>query len=72
MIRGHLNLYPISTTLTDMTPRRPNGRGEALVSGYPRAEPFVAKPAPESPAETEHLMEEVCDRENLQSAWKRV
>jgi RNA-directed DNA polymerase len=32
----------------------------------------MAKPAPESPAATEQLMEEVCDRENLQSAWKRV
>src|ERR1700724_4056332 len=50
----------------------PRGRGETPVSGCPRAEPLAAKPAPESPAETEHLMEEVCDRENLQSAWKRV
>ena len=32
----------------------------------------MAKPAPESPAMTEQLMEEVCDRENLQRAWKRV
>src|SRR5271163_5111982 len=47
-------------------------QGEAPVGGYPRAEPLVAKPAPESPATMEHLMEEVCDRENLQSAWKRV
>ena len=50
----------------------PKGRGEAPVGGYPRAEPPAAKPAPESPAVTEHLMEEVCDGENLQSAWKRV
>src|SRR5271163_2764578 len=50
----------------------PQGRGETPVSGHPRAEPFVAKPAPESPAVTEQLMEEVCDGENLQSAWKRV
>ena len=49
----------------------PKGRGETPAGGYPRAEPFVAKPAPESPATMEHLMEEVCDRENLQSAWKR-
>ena len=49
----------------------PQGRGETAVSGDPRAEPFVAKPAPESPAVTEQLMEEVCDGENLQSAWKR-
>jgi RNA-directed DNA polymerase len=51
---------------------RPTDRGETPVSGQQRAEPLAAKPAPESPAETEHLMEEVCDRENLQSAWKRV
>jgi RNA-directed DNA polymerase len=50
----------------------PKGRGETPAGGYPRAEPFVAKPAPESPAVTEQLMEEVCDGENLQSAWKRV
>ena len=50
----------------------PTGRGEALVSGYQRAEPLGAEPTPESPAGTEQLMEEVCDRENLQSAWKRV
>jgi len=51
---------------------RPMDRGETPVSGQQRAGPLAAKPAPESPAETEHLMEEVCDRENLQSAWKRV
>jgi RNA-directed DNA polymerase len=50
----------------------PKGRGETPVIGPQRAEPFAAKPAPESPAVTEQLMEEVCDRENLQSAWKRV
>src|ERR1700722_11503823 len=50
----------------------PQDRGETPVGGYPRAEPLAAKPAPESPAVTEQLMEEVCDRENLQSAWKRV
>jgi hypothetical protein len=31
----------------------PQGRGETPVSGHPRAEPFVAKPAPESPAVTD-------------------
>jgi RNA-directed DNA polymerase len=46
----------------------PEGQGEALVSGLSRAEPLAAKPTPESPAGTEQLMEEVCDRENLQSA----
>ncbi len=48
------------------------GRGEAPVGGYTRAEPLAVKPAPESSAGTEHLMEEVCDRENLRRAWKRV
>src|ERR1700680_2296569 len=50
----------------------PVDRGESPVGGHQGAEPLVAKPAPESPALTEQLMEEVCDRENLQSAWKRV
>ena len=50
----------------------PQGRSETPVSGHPRAEPFVAKPAPESPAVTEQLMEKVCDGENLQSARKSV
>ena len=50
----------------------PQGRGKTPVSGHPRAEPLAAKPAPESPAVTEQLMEEVCDGENLRSAWKRV
>jgi RNA-directed DNA polymerase len=47
-------------------------RGEPPISGHQGAEPLVAKPAPESPAVTEQLIEEVCDRENLQRAWKRV
>jgi RNA-directed DNA polymerase len=47
-------------------------RGEAP-NGEPKdAEPVMAKPAPESPALAEQLMEEVCDRENLETAWKRV
>ena len=50
----------------------PGGRGEPPVSGHQGAEPFVAKPAPESSAGTEQLMEEVCNRENLVRAWKRV
>ena len=50
----------------------PADQGETPVSGYQGAEPFVAKPAPESPAVTEQLMEEVCNRENLVRAWKRV
>src|SRR5262252_7939873 len=47
-------------------------QGETPVSGYQGAEPVAAKPALESPASTEQLMEEVCDRENLVRAWKRV
>ena len=49
----------------------PGDRGEPPVSGHQGAEPFVAKPASESPAVTEQLMEEVCDRANLERAWKR-
>ena len=50
----------------------PKSWGEPPASGDWRAEPLAAKPAPERPAWTEQLMEEVCDRENLQRAWKRV
>src|SRR2546423_6751664 len=50
----------------------PGGRGEPPVSGHRGAEPMVAKPARESRALTEQLMAEVCDRENLERAWKRV
>src|SRR3984893_13237775 len=50
----------------------PAHQGETRVSGYQGAEPIVAKPASESPAGTEQLMEEVCARENLVRAWKRI
>ena len=50
----------------------PKGRGEAPVRGHQGTEPPVAKPAPESPACAERLIEEVCDRGNLVRAWKRV
>ena len=50
----------------------PTHQGETPVSGCRGTEPVVAKPAPQSPAVTEQLMEEVCDRENLVAAWKRV
>src|SRR6266478_2096951 len=49
----------------------PVGQGETPVSGYQGTEPFVARPTTESPA-AEQLMEEVCERENLVRAWKRV
>ena len=48
------------------------GRGEALDAEAEDAEPLMAKPASESPALAEQLMEEVCDRGNLERAWKRV
>src|SRR5260370_33120274 len=50
----------------------PGGRGEPPVGGHQGAEPFVAKPAPESSAVTEQLTEEGCNRENLVRAWKGV
>ena len=50
----------------------PVERGETPPGSSQGTEPLVAKPAPESPAVTEQLMEEVCDRENLVRAWKRV
>src|SRR6201981_2085597 len=48
------------------------GQGEAPGCGHQGTEPSVAKPAPESPACAEQLMEEGCDRGNLVRAWKRV
>ena len=50
----------------------PAGEGEAFSGSSARAEPSAAKPTPESPASAEQLMEEVCSRENLETAWKRV
>ena len=50
----------------------PKSRGEAPVRGHQGTEPPAAKSAPESPAGAEQLMEEVCDRGNLERAWKRV
>jgi RNA-directed DNA polymerase len=50
----------------------PKDRGEPPAGGYEGSEPCVAKPIPENPACVEQLMEEVCDRGNLEKAWKRV
>ena len=50
----------------------PVDRGETQTSGRQGTKPFVAKPAPQRSALAEQLMEEVCDRENLVRAWKRV
>jgi RNA-directed DNA polymerase len=52
--------------------REPIERGEAPIAGGPGAEPVVAMAEPESPAATMHLMEKVCERENLERAWQRV
>jgi RNA-directed DNA polymerase len=47
-------------------------RGETSRAAIEGTELPVAKHDSESPASTEHLMEEVCQRENLQEALKRV
>jgi RNA-directed DNA polymerase len=47
-------------------------RGATSGTDRKGTEPLTAKRTPESPAEEEQLMEEVCDRENLEIAWKRV
>jgi RNA-directed DNA polymerase len=47
-------------------------RGEPLGANRRGTEPLTAKQTPESPAGKERLMEEVCDRHNLEVAWKRV
>lgn len=48
------------------------GGGEALDVARKGTEPLTAKRNSESPASEERLMEEVCQRENLEIAWKRV
>ena len=47
-------------------------RGEPLGANRRGTEPLTAKQTHESPAGKERLMEEVCDRHNLEVAWKRV
>ena len=47
-------------------------RGEALGADSQGTEPLTAKRGPESPAGKERLMEEVCDRKNLEIAWRHV
>jgi RNA-directed DNA polymerase len=58
--------------LQDALALQPTDRGEAAVDGTARAEPIAAAPEPERPASTDHLMEAVCERENLVRAWNRV
>jgi len=50
----------------------PEERSEAPRAGGQGAETLTAKRLHESPADTERLMEEVCQRENCQQALKRV
>jgi RNA-directed DNA polymerase len=47
-------------------------RGEAPKADARGAEPVAANPEPESPSACDRLMEEVCERENLKQALKRV
>ncbi len=46
--------------------------GEARETGSEEAESFPATNDPQSPARTNRLMEEVCERENLKEALRRV
>ena len=48
------------------------GRGEAPRAADRGAEPMAANPESESPSASDRLMEEVCERENLKQALKRV
>jgi RNA-directed DNA polymerase len=48
------------------------GRGDAPDAGQEGTESPTAKRGPENPATGESLMEEVCERENLEQAWHRV
>lgn len=48
------------------------GRGETLSTDEEGSESSMAERAPERPATTEKLMEEVCKRSNLEKALKRV
>src|SRR5436190_8375606 len=48
------------------------GRGETPDAGREGTESSTAKRGPENPATGESLMEEVCERENLDDAWHQV
>ena len=50
----------------------PEDRGGTSDADRKGTEPLTARRNPESPAEEERLMEEACDRENLEIAWKCV
>ena len=47
-------------------------RGEPPTADRPGTEPPTAKRTTDRPAAEDQLMEEVCDRSNLEKAWKRV
>src|ERR1700741_4229838 len=48
------------------------GRGEAPMAADRGAEPVAANPEPESPSACGRVVGEVCERENLKQALKRV
>ena len=50
----------------------PAGRGEPPAADRPGTEPPTAQRTTDRPAVEDQLMEEVCDRSNLERAWKRV
>ncbi len=48
------------------------GLGEARMTAVRGVEPVAANPESESPSACDRLMEEICERENLKQALKRV
>jgi len=48
------------------------GGGEALRTAHEGSEPFVASDDLESPARDDLLMEQICARDNVITAWQRV
>ena len=50
----------------------PDRRGEPSAADRQGTEPLTAKRTTDRPAAEDQLMEEVCDRSNLETAWKRV
>ena len=49
-----------------------DGEGEARTATVQGTEPRMANSATERPVATESLMEEVCERSNVEEAWRRV
>ena len=47
-------------------------KGEAQKASRREAESIAAKPEPENPSMNEHMMELICERENVKEALKRV